>query len=545
MMETKSSMQEQAPLRNADPQVGLLRRRFFAFAIAALAAAIFISLYLGVVKTTALPSELATARSDFETMAELASKAADETAQLRKTAEAATAELQQERQKTVALTSELTTARSDFETMAELASKAADKAAQPAELQQERQKTAALTSELATTRRDFETKLASSSTAADEAAQLRMTAEAVTVELWQERQETAALTSELATARREIEMQSAQSRKATETVQLRQAEATESATLLEQEREKTTALAREVADARQELTASTAQHRQAIDEERARSAALASELETAQRAIETRAAQSQRAVDEALQQKQAAEATIEELPQSLLQEQKKTAALMQAAQAMAASAEPQRRTLEEAQARAAAPASERAGTQREIETQAAQSKMAVNGAVQKQTAESTVANLQQSPQQEHAEPLSSEMQRKLKAPGTLSRQKHDESAQLKPVPSQAKGSNAAGLLARAKALVGQGNIRAARDVLERAAETGSAQAAFALAETYDPNVLATWRTRGTRSDATKARDLYARAYEGGIKAAKDRSHALVVAGGERKPASWFGREVDH
>jgi hypothetical protein len=498
MMETKSSMQEQAPLRNADPQVGLLRRPFFVFAIAALAAAIFISLYLGVVKTTALPSELATARSDFETMAELASKAAD-------------------------------------------------KAAQPAELQQERQKTAALTSELATTRRDFETKLASSSTAADEAAQLRMTAEAVTVELWQERQETAALTSELATTRREIEMQSAQSRKATETVQLRQAEATESATLLEQEREKTTALAREVADARQELTASTAQHRQAIDEERARSAALASELETAQRAIETRAAQSQRAVDEALQQKQAAEATIEELPQSLLQEQKKTAALMQAAQAMAASAEPQRRTLEEAQARAAAPASERAGTQREIETQAAQSKMAVNGAVQKQTAESTVANLQQSPQQEHqrAEPLSSEMQRKLKAPGTLSRQKHDESAQLKPVPSQAKGSNAAGLLARAKALVGQGNIRAARDVLERAAETGSAQAAFALAETYDPNVLATWRTRGTRSDATKARDLYARAYEGGIKAAKDRSHALVVAGGERKPASWFGREVDH
>ena len=155
-METKSSMQEQAPLRNADPQVDQLRRRFFAFAIAALAAAIFISLYLGVVKTTALPSELATARSDFETMAELASKAAD-------------------------------------------------KAAQPAELQQERQKTAALTSELATTRRDFETKLASSSTAADETAQLRKTAEAATAELQQERQKTAALTSELVAARSDFE----------------------------------------------------------------------------------------------------------------------------------------------------------------------------------------------------------------------------------------------------------------------------------------------------------------------------------------------------
>jgi hypothetical protein len=87
-------------------------------------------------------------------------------------------------------------------------------------------------------------------------------------------------------------------------------------------------------------------------------------------------------------------------------------------------------------------------------------------------------------------------------------------------------------------------------VLEQAAETGSAQATFALAETYDPNVLATRRTYGTRGDArgdgTKARALYARAYDGGIKAAKDRSDALVVGDGGRKPASWFGREeADH
>ena len=59
-------------------------------------------------------------------------------------------------------------------------------------------------------------------------------------------------------------------------------------------------------------------------------------------------------------------ATIAELRQSLQQEQKKTAALMQeakAAQAMTTTAEPQRRALEEAQARAAALASELAGTQ--------------------------------------------------------------------------------------------------------------------------------------------------------------------------------------
>ena len=265
------------------------------------------------------------------------------------------------------------------------------------------------------------------------------------------------------------------------------------------------------------------------------------------REIETQAAQSQKAVDEVMKQKQAAEAATAELREALQQEQKKTATLTQeakAAQAATTAAEPERRA-----------------------------------------AESTIADLQQSPQQEHqrAEMLSSEVRRKLKALATLSRQEsgktgsnqaaEDAKAELKPslhqkrgqpkgntpnaeitrhsagtaateqpVSTEANGSEDAGLLARAKALVAQGNILAARGVLERAAETGSAQATFALAETYDPNVLATWRTRGTRGDATRARDLYARAYEGGIKAAKDRSDSLVIGNGERKPASWFGRE---
>ena len=102
--------------------------------------------------------------------------------------------------------------------------------------------------------------------------------------------------------------------------------------------------------------------------------------------------------------------------------------------------------------------------------------------------------------------------------------------------------DAARLVARASSLLAQGSIGAARLVLEQAAETGNAQALFALAETYDPNVLATWRAYGTQGDARKARDLYARAYEGGIKAAKNRSRALVTVEGHEKPASWFGRE---
>jgi len=82
------------------------------------------------------------------------------------------------------------------------------------------------------------------------------------------------------------------------------------------------------------------------------------------------------------------------------------------------------------------------------------------------------------------------------------------------------------LTARATGLLGQGDIGAARAVLERAAELGSAQANFALAETYDPNVLAKWGAYGTRGDAIKARELYTRAKAGGVLEAKERFDAL-------------------
>ena len=358
------------------------------------------------------------------------------------------------------------------------------------------------------------------------------------------------------------------------------AEAAAAAQSLAEEHERTVALTLAINAAREALTANTAQHRQALEDERARTAALTGELTTVQREIKTQAEQSQKAVDAAAKQKQAAEAATVELRQSLQQEQKKTAALIQeakVAQGIATGAKQQRRALEEAQARAAALASELAGARREIETQAAQSQKAVDEALQqKQAAEAATADLRQSPQQERqrVDMLSSEVRQKLKALAKLSRQESDKTAsnqaadanaELRPslprkrgqrkggtpdaeTPGQSTGTAAteqgepAGLLTRAKALVGQGNIRAARDVLELAVGTGSAQATFALAETYDPNVLATWRTRGTLGDVTKARDLYKKAYDAGIEAAKDRSQALVFSDGERKPASWFGRE---
>ncbi|MGY8635118.1 hypothetical protein RAD15_21820 [Bradyrhizobium sp. 14AA] len=89
-----------------------------------------------------------------------------------------------------------------------------------------------------------------------------------------------------------------------------------------------------------------------------------------------------------------------------------------------------------------------------------------------------------------------------------------------------EAAQVARLLARASLLLEQGDIGGARIVLEHVAGTGNAQAIFVLAETYDPLILPSYGTYGTHGDATKARDLYARADAGGIKEAKARFEAL-------------------
>jgi hypothetical protein len=260
---------------------------------------------------------------------------------------------------------------------------------------------------------------------------------------------------------------------------------------------------------------------------------------------ETRAAQSKKAADAAAKQQQAAESTIAELRKSLQQEQQRTIALTQeaqAAQARTKDAEQQRRTLDEAQARAAALAAELAGTRREIETQAAQSKKAIQKAEQrKQSAEATAAELRQALQTRNrtdamARDLAS-VQRSMDRPVAVGRPAGSDAAlAIQGVKTAAVASSkaaepqgsaeAASLIGRASALLSQGNIGAARVVLERAVESGSAQASFMLAETFDPVILAAWGTYGTRGEAAKAREHYAKAHAGGIREAKDRLDAL-------------------
>ena len=63
-------------------------------------------------------------------------------------------------------------------------------------------------------------------------------------------------------------------------------------------------------------------------------------------------------------------------------------------------------------------------------------------------------------------------------------------------------------------------------MLERAQEAGNAQAIFLLAETFDPNSLATIGAVGIRSDPAHARELYGKALALGIARAGARMEAL-------------------
>jgi hypothetical protein len=83
-------------------------------------------------------------------------------------------------------------------------------------------------------------------------------------------------------------------------------------------------------------------------------------------------------------------------------------------------------------------------------------------------------------------------------------------------------SEIAAMLKRGQDLIAAGDIPSARLVLTHLAEAGDANAAFILAGTYDPAVLATRRIVGVQPDAAKARAWYAKAAEQGSSEARRR-----------------------
>ncbi|MBT1511654.1 hypothetical protein KIP88_14170 [Bradyrhizobium sp. SRL28] len=80
----------------------------------------------------------------------------------------------------------------------------------------------------------------------------------------------------------------------------------------------------------------------------------------------------------------------------------------------------------------------------------------------------------------------------------------------------------AALMTRARSMLTLGDIAAARLLLERAATSQDATAAFLLAQTYDPAVLGVRDTRSIAPDPVVARDWYRKAASFGSAAAQQR-----------------------
>jgi hypothetical protein len=104
-------------------------------------------------------------------------------------------------------------------------------------------------------------------------------------------------------------------------------------------------------------------------------------------------------------------------------------------------------------------------------------------------------------------------------------------AVIKPVPvegvtAQNEAARSEARLGDARRRVGEGDLRAARSMLEDQAISALPTARFLLAETYDPNFLAARGVRSVRAEVPRAVELYRQALDGGIDAARQRINAL-------------------
>ena len=102
-----------------------------------------------------------------------------------------------------------------------------------------------------------------------------------------------------------------------------------------------------------------------------------------------------------------------------------------------------------------------------------------------------------------------------------------QTASAAPVPASASASlgdrkDFEKLANKAAAAIHTGDIAGARLVLEHAVAVGDTTAIYALAETYDPRVLAQLHVRGMKGDPDKARALYQQALAQGIAKAQDK-----------------------
>jgi hypothetical protein len=102
-----------------------------------------------------------------------------------------------------------------------------------------------------------------------------------------------------------------------------------------------------------------------------------------------------------------------------------------------------------------------------------------------------------------------------------------------PVQRQLNSEDIIVLSKRGKDLIAAGDLAAARIVLRKAADANDAEAALALAATYDPHALRELKVYGLMPDATLARAWYGKAIELGSKAASRRLEMLTKETGQR------------
>jgi hypothetical protein len=259
---------------------------------------------------------------------------------------------------------------------------------------------------------------------------------------------------------------------------------------------------------------------QALREARARSEQLGAELAAARREIQSQVAVAGAAREQAADEKEAAGRSADEQRRALQQEREKAGKLA------AELAEARSSLAAQAQAKAA----EEAARDRTL--------AAMSEELQKAQAEATLAREALEVARARSEPPTAlpVADRLPLAPPPAPHAPTKEPTGTERQPTTAPTQPAAGfeqgnpqairLIARANLLLEQGNIGAARNMLDRAAEMGSMEALFWLAETYDPRLLSARQTYGTQSDIAKAREFYGKALAGGVDEAKARLEAL-------------------
>jgi hypothetical protein len=462
------------------------------------------SLQLELLKTEKLTGQLAEAQRDSAAQAALTRKSIDSATRAEAERERVIGELRQALKQQEDMTAKI---RREVEGKTAQAKQANVHTTEQLALKQEQDKAEKLRVELATARREGESQAAILRSASDEAMRMKeasaRAADELRRALLQAQDKAKMLASELAITRKEVESQTAVAQAAND----------------------------EVRRAAESSKRSAEEQSQALRGAQGTAEKLATELAAARREVQSQESAASSAKDEAAGVKEAARRSADEQQHALQQERGRT-------ERLAAELAEAKSSLEtQAKAKAVEDAAwdnQLAALRQELQDARAEATGARESLeAQRLTSiqESTGARGSRSPaaaapivgQPSIASSSASEAPTKASA-GDV---QQPTNLATRPTTGFEQGSpQAVRLIARANLLLDQGNIGAARNMLDRAAEMGSTEALFWLAETYDPLLLAARQTFGTQSDIAKARELYGKALAGGVSQAKVRLEAL-------------------